>query len=192
MPRRYDSAESRKLLLEASGVEFAEHGIGGARIDKIATRAGVNKASIYTYFGNKEDLFAEVLQQKLGELAEQVAITSDDVPGYVGRLFDFLVEHPEIVRLYEHEGMHYGPEAAPDFAQRESYHRGRVGVVREAAAGLDADAESIFLSLIAMAYWFIAAPQVVRMIFGTADEDEVRTRYRAHLVDTARRMLRRE
>ena len=190
MPRRYDRAESAKLLLEASGIEFAQNGIGGARIDKIAERAGVNKASIYTYFGNKEDLFAAVLEARLGELAEQVVVRSDDVPAYLGELFDFLCEHPEIVRLYEHEGMHYSPTEIPDFDKREKYHNYRVSVIREAAEGEDPDARSIFLSLIGMAYWFIAAPQVVRMVYGPLDDAEVKKLYRAQLVETARRVIR--
>lgn len=190
MARRYDSAESAKLLLEAAGVEFALKGIGGARVDKIADRAGVNKASIYTYFGNKEDLFAAVLRGRLGELAREVVVRSEDVPAYVGELFDFLCEHAEVVRLYEHEAMHYAAEDAPDFASRETYHQDRVALVREAAQGEDPDAESIFLSLIAMAYWFIAAPQVVRMVYGPLDDAEVKKRYRAQIVETARRVIR--
>ncbi|GAA4672441.1 TetR/AcrR family transcriptional regulator [Frondihabitans cladoniiphilus] len=190
MARRYDSAESAKLLLEASGVEFARHGIGGARIDKIAERAGVNKASIYTYFGNKEDLFAATLEARLGELAHEVVVRSENVPAYVGQLFDFLCEHPEIVRLYEHEGMHYETTEVPDFARRETYHHDRVALIREAAQGDDPDAESIFLSLIGMAYWFIAAPQVVRMIYGPVDDAEVKRRYRAQIMETARRVVR--
>ncbi|MCU1529016.1 MAG: hypothetical protein JWP75_2779 [Frondihabitans sp.] len=190
MPRRYDSAESAKLLLEASGIEFAQKGIGGARVDKIADRAGVNKAAIYTYFGNKEDLFGAVLHKRLGELAENVVVRSEDVPAYVGQLFDFLCEHPEIVRLYEQEGMHFAPEDAPDFDHREKYHQDRVALIREAAQGDDPDAEAMFLSLIAQAYWFFAAPQVVRMIFGPLDDAETKRRYRAQIVETARRVVR--
>jgi AcrR family transcriptional regulator len=190
MSRRYDRAESAKLLLEASAIEFAQSGIGGARIDKIAERADVNKASIYTYFGKKEDLFAAALEAKLGELAEQVVVRSDDVPGYLGALFDFLCEHPEVVRLYEHEGMHYSPTEIPDFDKREKYHGDRVAVIQEAAEGVDRDGKSIFLSLVGMAYWFIAAPQVVRMVYGTLDDAEVKKLYRAQLVETARRVIR--
>ncbi|HMH58625.1 MAG TPA: hypothetical protein VK537_05545 [Galbitalea sp.] len=126
---------------------------------------------------------------RLGELAEQVLVRSDDVPAYVGELFDFLCEHPEVVRLYEHEGMHYAPTDVPDFEKRTSYHHARVELVRAAAHGDDPDAESIFLSLIGMAYWFIAAPQVVRMVFGPLDDAEIRTRYRAQIVETARRVV---
>ena len=39
-----------------------QHGLGGARMDRIAERAGLNKRLIYYYFGNKDDLFLAVLE----------------------------------------------------------------------------------------------------------------------------------
>ncbi|MEU7889824.1 helix-turn-helix domain-containing protein [Microbispora bryophytorum] len=37
--------------------EFAEHGIAGARIERIVSAARTNKAQLYAYFGNKDKLF---------------------------------------------------------------------------------------------------------------------------------------
>jgi AcrR family transcriptional regulator len=184
MAKRYDRAESSRLLLEASAIEFARHGIGGARIDKIADLAGVNKASIYTYFGKKDDLFAALLQEKLGELADHVPIQSDEIPAYAGRLFDFLCDNPEIVRLFEQEGMHYDPHEVPQFEERAAYFRHRVDVVQGALPS-DGDGAAVFFSVIAMAYWFIAAPQMVRMIFGDIAPEVTRSRYRAQVVANA-------
>jgi AcrR family transcriptional regulator len=189
MAKRYDRAESSRLLLEASAIEFARHGIGGARVDKIADRAGVNKASIYTYFGKKDDLFAALLLEKLGQLAEHVPIRSDDIPAYAGQLFDFLCDNPEIVRLFEQEGMHYNPREVPGFDDRAAYFQGRVDVVRHALPP-DGDAAALFFSVIAMSYWFIAAPQMVRMIFGDVTADETRSRYRAQVVENATAIIR--
>ncbi len=189
MAKRYDRAESSRLLLEASAVEFAQHGIGGARVDKIADRAGVNKASIYTYFGKKDDLFAALLQEKLGQLAEHVPIHSDDLPAYAGQLFDFLCDNPEIVRLFEQEGMHYDPLEVPGFEDRADYFQRRVDVVQRGLA-VDGDGAAIFFSVIAMSYWFIAAPQMVRMIFGDVTAAEARSRYRAQVVANATAIIR--
>ncbi|MFF1635704.1 TetR/AcrR family transcriptional regulator [Leifsonia sp. NPDC058248] len=188
MAKRYDRAESSRLLLEASAVEFARNGIGGARIDKIADRAGVNKASIYTYFGKKDDLFAALLEEKLGELAQHVVVRSAGIPEYAGQLFDFLNDNPEIVRLFEQEGMHYDPLEVPGFEKRAAYFQERVRVVRE-ALGDDADAAAMFFSIISMSYWFVAAPQVVSMVFGDASPEEIRRRYRAQVVGNAQAML---
>ena len=85
--------------MRAATDEFAAHGEAGARIDRIAERAGVNKRMIYAYFGNKEELFAAVQEHSLGQLIEAVPLTADDLPGYAGRLFDYLIDHPERHRL---------------------------------------------------------------------------------------------
>jgi AcrR family transcriptional regulator len=51
--RPRDADRSQKEILDAALAEFAEHGLGGARMDRIAERAGVNKRLIYYYFENK-------------------------------------------------------------------------------------------------------------------------------------------
>jgi AcrR family transcriptional regulator len=95
----YDSAATRARLLDAAYLEFAAHGFAGTRVDRIATQAGANKQAIYLYFGSKEGLFDAVLEDRLGILADQVPYTPNDLPGYIGALFDHMVEHPELVRL---------------------------------------------------------------------------------------------
>ncbi|HEY3483203.1 MAG TPA: TetR family transcriptional regulator, partial [Streptomyces sp.] len=49
-----DAAETKRRLLAAATEEFAERGIAGARVDRIAAAAGCNKAMIYSYFGSKD------------------------------------------------------------------------------------------------------------------------------------------
>lgn len=91
--------QTREKLLLAATAEFAAHGAAGARIDRIAERAGVNKRMIYAYYGNKEQLFDTVLEHSLAQLAAAVPLAADDLPGYAGQLFDYLVDHPERHRL---------------------------------------------------------------------------------------------
>lgn len=50
-------------ILDAAGQIFAEFGFGAARVDEIAKRAKVNKATIYYHIGGKETLYGKVLQQ---------------------------------------------------------------------------------------------------------------------------------
>ncbi len=54
--------DSRHRILAAALEEFAEHGAGGARVDRIARSAGVNKALIYYYFDSKQRLYEEALK----------------------------------------------------------------------------------------------------------------------------------
>src|SRR5712691_1278983 len=46
-----------RRILAAATEEFTKHGIAGARVDRIAAAANSNKAMLYAYFGNKEQLF---------------------------------------------------------------------------------------------------------------------------------------
>jgi AcrR family transcriptional regulator len=94
-----DSAATRQRILEAAAAEFAEHGLAGARVDRIAARANANKQLIYAYFGSKESLFDSVLEANISVLLETVHFTADDLPTYAGSLFDFAVEHPQLIRL---------------------------------------------------------------------------------------------
>src|SRR5215207_9086638 len=95
----YDSEATRRRLLDAAYAEFAARGLAGARVDRIAAEAGANKQAIYAYFKSKDGLFDAVLENRLGILADKVPFTPDDLPGYVGALFDQLVADPELVRL---------------------------------------------------------------------------------------------
>jgi AcrR family transcriptional regulator len=90
---------TRKRLLDAAAAEFAAYGIAGARVDRIAEAAGVNKAMIYAYFGGKDQLFDAVFSAHAAAVIEQVAFDATDLPGYAGRLFDRFEDEPATHRL---------------------------------------------------------------------------------------------
>ncbi|MER5527859.1 TetR family transcriptional regulator [Streptomyces sp. NPDC002677] len=94
-----DSSATKARLLDAAFSEFAAYGIAGARVDRIAEAAGANKRLIYVYFGNKEQLFDEVLQRAMTAGAESVPFDVGDLPGYAGAIFDHLVARPDLMRL---------------------------------------------------------------------------------------------
>ena len=85
--------------MEAAAAEFAERGIAGARVDRIAASAGVNKSQMYSYFGSKDGLFDAVCRDQLEKIVDAVPLTVDDLPGYAARLYDSYVESPELLRL---------------------------------------------------------------------------------------------
>jgi len=94
-----DASATKARLLQAATEEFTAYGMAGARVDRIAARAGANKRLIYVHFGTKEELFDIVVQRQLGVLADAVPFTPDDLPGYAGALFDWVAAHPEALRL---------------------------------------------------------------------------------------------
>ena len=53
---------TRERIYQAALKIFALHGFEGARMDKIATEVGINKASLYFHFKSKEEIFRELFQ----------------------------------------------------------------------------------------------------------------------------------
>ena len=60
---REKSTETREKLLDTAEALFIEQGYSGTSINDVATAAGVNKALIYYYFKNKQDLFDAVIER---------------------------------------------------------------------------------------------------------------------------------
>jgi AcrR family transcriptional regulator len=94
-----DAAETKRRLLTAATEEFAERGIAGARVDRIAAAAGCNKAMIYSYFGSKDNLFDAVFGESVARFVLDVPLDTGDLPGYAGKLFDRYEERPDALRL---------------------------------------------------------------------------------------------
>jgi AcrR family transcriptional regulator len=59
--------EKRRQILESAYEEFAAHGYSAASMDRITEKAGVSKATVYSYFGDKQKLYGELMDQKLRE-----------------------------------------------------------------------------------------------------------------------------
>lgn len=112
-PRPRDADRSQGHILEAATAEFAGHGLGGARVDRIAERAAVNKRLIYYYFGSKEDLFLAVLERAYeGIRGEELKLSLSEVEPIeaIRRLiaftWNYYLEHPEFLTLLNSENLH--------------------------------------------------------------------------------------
>jgi AcrR family transcriptional regulator len=93
------AAATKERILAAALAEFSAHGIAGARVDRIAQAARCNKNLIYIYFEDKETLFTTVLQKHLVRIHEEQPFTSDDLPGYAAKVFDWALANPDLMRL---------------------------------------------------------------------------------------------
>jgi AcrR family transcriptional regulator len=65
MTRAERQAQTRRALLEAAAEEFIERGLQGASVERIAERAGFTRGAFYSNFTSKEELFSEVLQDRV-------------------------------------------------------------------------------------------------------------------------------
>jgi AcrR family transcriptional regulator len=161
----YDSGATKERILAAATGEFAEHGVSGARVDRIAAAAAANKRAIYDYFGDKAALFAAVLERQLRECAEVVPIDGADLAGYAERLVDYHAAHPEALRLLMWEALEFRDRRVPAEAARTGKYQARVDAV--AGAGVSAtDPRLLVFFTLGLVNWGSAVPQLRRMILG--------------------------
>lgn len=181
-------------MLAAAREEFASHGIAGARVDRIAASAGVNKERIYGYFGSKEKLFDEVVAGALDELAATTPLTGAEDPAeYVGRVYDFHRDNPTLLRLFLWEALHYRDHPLPNESERREHYLSKIAALAQAlGVGPDREHEvaALLLTMIGLAAWPNAVPPMTRMIMGEkAGTAELRDDMRAHVVTFARHAL---
>jgi len=164
-----DANATRARIFRAASDEFAEYGIAGARIDRIAEAAKANKARIYAYFGNKEQLFETVLEEELHRLILDLPTTGDPdaIPELVGRAFDYHQAHPNLVRLLHWEALHFGTSAIPGEMARRRFYADRAAQLGEGQQqGLietEFDPRHLHFLLLSLATSWFGLPQLARM-----------------------------
>lgn len=68
MDRANKKFERKNRILAAATKEFAQKGFQAGSTDQIALEAGVSKGLIYHYFGEKKNLYLEVVTQSIAKL----------------------------------------------------------------------------------------------------------------------------
>ena len=96
-----------KKLLEAAGEVFLEEGFEKAGMNQIIQRSGGSLSTVYKIFGNKEGLFAAVLEYKMALIFEgieqKIALGEEDLSGFlmaVGSEFLDLVSTQDAVLFH--------------------------------------------------------------------------------------------
>ena len=116
--RTRDADRTQQAILRAAMAEFADNGLGGARIDAIAERAGVNKRLIYYYFeqqgravprGARADLRRHP-HGRAGAAARERLDPVEAVRRLVAFTWQYYLAHPEFLTLLNSENLH---RAAP-------------------------------------------------------------------------------
>ncbi len=60
---RETTIEKIEKILQGAMQEFLAHGYAGTSMDRVAARAGVSKATVYSHFHDKEGLFKALIQE---------------------------------------------------------------------------------------------------------------------------------
>ena len=84
MTRRRNAATTRQSILQAAHRRFLDQSYDTVGLRDIAADAGVDVALVSRYFGGKEQLFKEVLQE--GKSALPANLTPSELPAFLAHL----------------------------------------------------------------------------------------------------------
>jgi AcrR family transcriptional regulator len=178
MNRRNPEKNQGRILAAAMG-EFARYGLGGARVDRIAARAGANKRMLYYYFGNKDDLFLAVLEESYRRIrkAERALHLADlDPRAAMRRLVEFTwnyyLEHPEFLTLLNSENLHRGRHVrrSKDVVAMHSPFVAMIQQVLERGAKRGefrrgVDPVQLYISIAGLGYFYLSNRHTLSTIF---------------------------
>jgi AcrR family transcriptional regulator len=193
-----DPEATRERILQAAVAEFALKGLGGARVDEIAERAGANKRMLYHYFGNKEDLFLAALESVYADIRRH-ELTLDlerqapleAMRSLVIFTWDYFVANPHFITMLNSENLHRARHLrrSPGIQAMHSplisllagiLERGaRAGVMRPGI-----DPMQLYISIASLGYFYLSNVHTLSTIFSRdfAAAPE-RKRRRDHIVE---------
>jgi AcrR family transcriptional regulator len=106
MSKRKKSDDKRASIMSAAGEIFLRDGFSAASMEAIAALAQVSKATLYSHFGSKGELFRSVVEARR-EMAIEAKLhpellPEDPVSGLqrIAEVFCDLLYSPEILALY--------------------------------------------------------------------------------------------
>jgi AcrR family transcriptional regulator len=174
-----DPEKNRARILAAALEEFSRFGLGGARVDRIAARAGANKRMLYYYFGNKEAMFLAVLESRYAHIrrAEQGLRLGDlDPAAGIRRLIAFTwgyyLKHPEFLTLLNSENLHRARHLRRS-REIAAMHSPLVTMLRDLLARgarkgefrRGVDPVQLYISIAALGYFYLGNRHTLSTIF---------------------------
>ncbi|WP_399886297.1 TetR family transcriptional regulator [Streptomyces sp. BBFR51] len=180
-------AATHRRILDVATREFAEHGIAGARIERIVAAARTNKAQLYGYFGNKDGLFDAIFFASLDRIVNVVPIDADDLADWAVRLYDEYLRRPDLIRLATWARLERRPAGhlVDDADRRDDAKLRAIAEAQAAGRVRPGDPFDVLAVVIAMS---MAWSPVSNVYAATADEPaQTHERRRALLRDAVRR-----
>lgn len=188
---------TKASILASARIEFAEFGLKGGRIDRIANRAKANKQLVYYYFGSKDDLYRAALEASYAEIREKETELDlralpplEAMRKLVEFSLEFLNEHRDFIRLVSDENTH----GARHLRDSESARRTNSPLVEMIARTLERgvaegvfrdgiDPVELYISIAGMTFFYFANGATLSVIFGRElHGDAAIASYRRHIV----------
>src|SRR5437667_4304352 len=175
-----DPEGMRLRILEAAKQEFAAHGLAGARVDRIAAKAGANKRMLHYHVGKKDDLYLAVLEgayEKIRVEERGLDLEHLDPPDAIERLITFtwnyFIRNPEFLALLNTENLARARHLKRS-TKVKSMHSPFVEMIRTVVRrGVDSgdfqvsvDPVQLYISIAALGFFYLSNSATLSVIFG--------------------------
>jgi AcrR family transcriptional regulator len=175
-----DPEGMRLRILEAAKQEFATYGLAGARVDRIAAKAGANKRMLYYHVGKKDDLYLAVLEGAYEQIrVEERGLNLEhlDPPEAIERLISFtwnyFLRNPEFLALLNTENLakarHLKRSTKVKSMHSPFVEMIRTVVTRGVANGdfqVAVDPVQLYISIAALCFFYLSNSATLSVIFG--------------------------
>ena len=116
--RRSNGLRTRAEIVTAAERHFAERGYDATRLDDIAAAVGIRRAAIFYHFGDKQELYAAVLDEVFRDLGRDLPSGGNATERLEASLtgwIDFVAQRPHVARLILREAAGARPGEATPF-----------------------------------------------------------------------------
>lgn len=170
MPAKATPASTRDNILSAATQVFARYGYEGGSVEKISKSAKSVDRMIYYYFGSKEGLFIQVLEnayRRMNDAERKLKLDSsqpiDGLNRVIGFVLSYYRKNPEFITLLNLENLQRGKHIAKSERARE-YSSPAIAVISELLQnGIaqkifrnDVSARNVYLLIVATSYFYMS------------------------------------
>ena len=202
--RELAAQATRENLLRAAIKVFARNGFAGGRIEQISKAARSYDRMIYYYFGSKEGLFIEVLEEtyrRMNDAESKLDLDTAKPVEALQAVIRFVVgyyrKNPEFITLLNTENLHKGKHISKSMRARE-YSSPAIEVIRRVlesgqAQGLfrkDVSARDVYLLIAATGYFYMSNRHTLSAFLGEdLETPEALAHWEAFVIDSVLRTV---
>ncbi|MFI5444215.1 TetR family transcriptional regulator [Polaromonas sp. UC242_47] len=202
--REQAAQTTRDNILRAATKVFARYGYEGGSVEKISQTAKSFDRMIYYYFGSKEGLFIEVLEDMYrrmndAELALQLDIEQPvaSLTEVINFVVSYYSKNPEFITLLNTENLHRGKHIVKSARARE-YSSPAIAIIRKLLESgvnkgvfrADVSARNVYLLIAATAYFYISNRHTLSAFLGEdLQAPEALAEWQAFIISTVLRTV---
>ncbi|MES2385924.1 MAG: TetR/AcrR family transcriptional regulator [Pseudomonadota bacterium] len=202
--REQAAQTTRDNILRAATKVFARYGYDGGSVEKISQSARSFDRMIYYYFGSKEGLFIEVLEDMYRrmndaelELTLDLEQPVDSLKDVINFVVSYYSKNPEFITLLNTENLHRGKHISKSARARE-YSSPAIAIIRQllesgVAKGVfraDVSARNVYLLIAATGYFYISNRHTLSAFLGEdLQTPEALAQWQAFIISTVLRTV---